>query len=88
MTTTFEAPRAGGRLTCVDCGTVALVTKAHDGAIECCTGVENAGNAVGKRKSCKQCGTEVLIAKAGVGTLSCHGQHMEEVDGRRLPTSD
>jgi hypothetical protein len=88
MTTTFETPRTGSRLSCEECGTVALVTKDGAHPIECGNHIGSEKNAVGKRKSCAQCDAEVLIAKAGSGTLSCHGQPMVEIDGRRLPTSD
>jgi ribosomal protein S27AE len=88
MSTVLSLPTTGARLSCGECGTLALVTKAAGGELECTGHGTGATNEMGKRKSCAQCGTEVLVAKPGSGELHCHGEAMTAADGRRLPTSD
>ena len=45
-------------------------------------------NNLGKRYSCAECGGQVLVTKAGDGGLECHGQAMEILQAKPLPSSD
>ncbi len=45
-------------------------------------------NQMGKRYECSECAVTVLITKSGDGKLSCHGQAMELVQTKPLPSSD
>ena len=46
------------------------------------------GNNLGKRYTCTECGAQVLVTKAGEGALECHGQPMEVMQAKPLPSSD
>jgi hypothetical protein len=43
---------------------------------------------MGKRYTCATCEAQVLITKGGEGELSCHGQPMELMQPKPLPSSD
>jgi desulfoferrodoxin-like iron-binding protein len=45
-------------------------------------------NTLGKRYQCTECGAQVLVTKGGEGTLECHGQPMEIMQPKPLPSSD
>jgi desulfoferrodoxin-like iron-binding protein len=45
-------------------------------------------NLMGKRYQCSVCEATVLVTKAGDGELVCHGQTMEVVQAKPLPSSD
>ncbi len=45
-------------------------------------------NTLGKRYTCAVCEAQVLVTKAGAGTLECHGQPMEIMQPKPLPSSD
>ena len=45
-------------------------------------------NALGKRYHCEECEATVLVTKPGEGTLQCHGQAMEVVQPKPLPSAD
>ena len=45
-------------------------------------------NKLGKRYSCAECGAEVLVTKAGDGELACHGEPMDVLQPKPLPSSD
>ena len=45
-------------------------------------------NTMGKRYTCGECEGQVLITKGGDGTLECHGQAMELMQPKPLPSSD
>ena len=45
-------------------------------------------NQMGKRYHCVTCGTEVICAKKGGGRFTCHGEPMEMVTAKPLPSSD
>ncbi|TML64104.1 MAG: hypothetical protein E6G17_03620 [Actinobacteria bacterium] len=45
-------------------------------------------NKLGKRYSCAECGAEVLVTRAGDGELSCHGEPMDVLQPKPLPSSD
>ena len=45
-------------------------------------------NALGKRYHCATCDAQVLVTKAGAGALECHGQPMELMQPKPLPSSD
>jgi hypothetical protein len=46
------------------------------------------GNLMGKRYTCATCGCELLVTKPGDGALECHGQPMEVLQPKPLPSSD
>jgi len=45
-------------------------------------------NLLGKRYTCPTCEGQVLVTKPGDGTLECHGQPMEVLQPKPLPSSD
>jgi desulfoferrodoxin-like iron-binding protein len=45
-------------------------------------------NQTGKRYRCETCGTEVICVKAGQGRVACHGQPMDVLAPKRLPSTD
>jgi hypothetical protein len=45
-------------------------------------------NTLGKRYQCIECGAQVLVTKGGEGALECHGQRMEVLQPKPLPSSD
>lgn len=45
-------------------------------------------NNLGKRYECADCGATVLVTKPGAGELSCHGQPMQIMQAKPLPSSD
>jgi hypothetical protein len=45
-------------------------------------------NALGKRYNCPECEATVLVTKAGEGALECHGQAMQVVQPKPLPSAD
>lgn len=45
-------------------------------------------NSLGKRYTCAECGGTVLVTKPGAGALECHGQPMEVMQPKPLPSSD
>jgi hypothetical protein len=45
-------------------------------------------NLLGKRYQCSVCEATVLVTKAGDGEMSCHGQAMDVVQAKPLPSSD
>jgi desulfoferrodoxin-like iron-binding protein len=45
-------------------------------------------NLLGKRYTCPVCEATVLVTKPGDGELSCHGQPMEVLQAKPLPSSD
>jgi len=45
-------------------------------------------NLLGKRYQCGVCEATVLVTKPGDGDLNCHGQAMEVVQAKPLPSSD
>ncbi len=46
------------------------------------------GNNLGKRYTCAECEAQILVTKAGDGALECHGQPMEVMQPKPLPSSD
>jgi hypothetical protein len=45
-------------------------------------------NTLGKRYHCETCDAQALVTKAGDGGLECHGQPMELMQPKPLPSSD
>lgn len=45
-------------------------------------------NSLGKRYTCTECEATALVTKAGDGTLECHGEPMEILQAKPLPSSD
>jgi desulfoferrodoxin-like iron-binding protein len=45
-------------------------------------------NKLGKRLKCSECGAMVLVTKGGAGEVQCCGKPMEQVEAKRLPSSD
>lgn len=45
-------------------------------------------NLLGKRYQCPVCEATVLVTKAGEGGITCHGEAMEVVQAKPLPSSD
>jgi hypothetical protein len=45
-------------------------------------------NQTGKRYRCEACGTEVICVKAGEGHVACHGQPMDVLAPKPLPSTD
>jgi desulfoferrodoxin-like iron-binding protein len=45
-------------------------------------------NLLGKRYTCSVCEATVLVTKAGDGEMTCHGQPMEVLQAKPLPSSD
>jgi hypothetical protein len=45
-------------------------------------------NQVGKRYRCGSCETEIMCVKGGQGRFHCHGEPMELVTAKPLPSSD
>ncbi len=45
-------------------------------------------NNLGKRYTCAECEAQILVTKAGDGSLECHGQAMEIMQPKPLPSSD
>ena len=45
-------------------------------------------NQVGKRYRCQVCETVIICVKRGDGRFGCHGQPMELLSSKPLPSSD
>jgi hypothetical protein len=45
-------------------------------------------NQIGKRYECKACGIVLICAKPGAGRIACHGEPLELLTAKPLPSSD
>lgn len=45
-------------------------------------------NQVGKRYVCASCGSEIMCVKKGDGRFHCHGEPMDLLTAKPLPSSD
>jgi desulfoferrodoxin-like iron-binding protein len=45
-------------------------------------------NQVGKRYVCAHCGSTVICVKPGTGRFHCHGDPMQQLLAKPLPSSD
>jgi hypothetical protein len=45
-------------------------------------------NTLGKRYQCAKCDAQILVTKAGDGELECHGEKMQLLQPKPLPSSD